>query len=328
MTGLVMKSTGSWYEVLGEDQKKYQCRTRGKLRLEGIKATNPIAVGDRVIFMQELANLPALPAYRPGRSTTSGDGAGRQGIGSIEEILPRENQILRQSVKKTGHSQVLAANVDQVLLIATLKQPRTSLGFIDRFLVSAESFRIPQALLFNKSDLLSSEELIELEALKILYHTIGVHTWSGSALHDDSSVLSKVLQNKVTLIAGHSGVGKSTLLNRISPEINQTTSGISSFSEKGTHTTTFAEMFQLDSKTFVIDTPGIKEWGLVDMNPQEISDYFPEMRELRLNCKFGARCIHINEPKCSVLEAVNAGTISTHRYKSYVSMVLGEDNRK
>ena len=304
MTGLVMKSTGSWYEVVGQDQKKYQCRTRGKLRLEGIKETNPIAVGDRVNFIEEAS------------------------VGSIEEILPRENQILRQSVKKTGHSQVLAANVDQVLLIATLKQPRTSHGFIDRFLVSAESFRIPQALFFNKSDLLHEKELSELESLKKLYNSIGVTTWSGSAIHDELSLLSNILKNKVTLVAGHSGVGKSTLLNRISPDINQTTNRISGFSDKGTHTTTFAEMFQLDSTTFVIDTPGIKEWGLVDMNQQEISDYFPEMRDVRLNCKFGARCIHINEPKCSVLEAVNSGMISANRYKSYVSMVMGEDNRK
>ena len=304
MTGLVMRSTGSWYVVLGDDHIKYQCRTRGKLRLEGIKETNPIAVGDRVTFIEEA------------------------GIGSIQEILPRTNQILRQSVKKTGHSQVLAANVDQVLLIATLKQPRTSLGFIDRFLVSAESFRIPQALFFNKSDLLTAEDINEQDAVMNLYQRLGVNVWSGSALHDNSTQLLEVLKNKITLVAGHSGVGKSTILNNISPEINQTTNIISDFSEKGTHTTTFAEMFQLDATTFVIDTPGIKEWGLVDMNQQEISDYFPEMRELRLNCKFGARCIHINEPKCAILDAVNSGMISSDRYKSYVSMVLGEDNRK
>ncbi len=305
MIGLVMKSTGSWYEILGEhDQKRYQCRTRGKLRLEGIKETNPIAVGDRVEFIEDA------------------------GIGSIEEILPRENQILRQSVKKTGHSQVLAANIDQVLLIATVKQPRTSHGFIDRFLVSAESFRIPQSLYLNKSDLLNPKEVYELESLMKVYTSIGVTTWSGSALHDELSILSKTLQDKVTLVAGHSGVGKSTILNRIAPEIKQATGNISNFSDKGTHTTTFAEMFQLNSTTFVIDTPGIKEWGLVDMNQQEISDYFPEMRDIRLNCKFGARCIHINEPKCSVLEAVNSGKISADRYKSYVSMVMGEDNRK
>ncbi len=305
MIGLVMKSTGSWYDVLGDDQKKYSCRTRGKLRLEGIKETNPIAVGDRVDFFLE-----------------------DDGVGAIEEIVPRENHILRQSVKKTGHSHILAANVDQVLLIATLKQPRTSLGFIDRFLVSAESFRIPQALYFNKSDLFNEKEQHELEAIKKLYISIGVVTWSGSALHDDPAALLKVLSNKVTLIAGHSGVGKSTLLNTISPHIQQGTGEISGFSEKGTHTTTFAEMFQLDATTFVIDTPGVKEWGLVDMNQQEISDYFPEMRDVRLNCKFGARCIHLNEPNCAVLEAVNNHTISEQRYKSYVSMVMGEDNRK
>ncbi|MBK5279171.1 MAG: ribosome small subunit-dependent GTPase A [Bacteroidia bacterium] len=304
MKGLVTKSTGSWYEVLGDNQLKYQCRTRGKLRLEGIKETNPIAVGDRIDFIEE------------------------NGVGSIEKILPRENQILRQSIKKTGHSQVLAANVDQVLLIATLKQPRTSLGFIDRFLVSAESFRIPQVLFFNKSDLLTPQDILELDSIKKIYSSIGVDTLTGSAIHDDITIISKVLENKVTLVAGHSGVGKSTLLNRIAPEIKQTIGDISSFSDKGTHTTTFAEMFQLNSKTFVIDTPGVKEWGLVDMSQQEISDYFPEMRDVRLNCKFGARCIHINEPKCSVLEALNAGAISAGRYKSYVSMVMGEDNRK
>jgi ribosome biogenesis GTPase len=202
------------------------------------------------------------------------------------------------------------------------------LGFIDRFLVSAEAFRIPQVIIFNKRDLLDDRELRSLEKIITAYSRIGVTCFSTSALQDDLKDVRKTLQDNTTLIAGHSGVGKSTLLNKISPHIKQQVGEISDFSEKGTHTTTFAEMFRLDSKTFVIDTPGIKEWGLVDMNKQEISDYFPEMREIRLQCKFQSRCIHINEPKCAVLEAVENGTIDVTRYESYLSMVSGEDNRK
>lgn len=305
MIGRVLKSTGSWYEVVGEDQNKYVCRVRGKMRLENYRESNPIAVGDQVKF--EIDN--------------------NEGI--ISEILARKNHMLRQSVKRTGHSSVLAANIDQVLVVATIKQPRTSLGFIDRVLVSAESFRIPQVVVFNKKDLLTEEEIFELEKLIELYQTIGVNALSISAQHDANlEEINKILQDKVTLIAGHSGVGKSTMLNRLSPEIGQSTAAISDYSEKGTHTTTFAEMFPLNANTYIIDTPGIKEWGLVDMAQQEISDYFPEMREIRLDCKFGARCLHINEPKCAVKEAVGKNLIAASRYNSYLSMVLGEDNRK
>lgn len=304
MKGLVMRSTGSFYEVLAEDGKKYTCRIRGKIRLEGIKETNPVAVGDRVIF--DLENKGGI----------------------IHDIVPRDNHILRQSTKKTGHSHVLAANVDQALLVVTLAYPRTSLGFIDRFLVSAESFRIPQVIVFNKKDLLDLESLQEVADLVRLYESIGVTCFSISAKQNDLDEIRRVLLNKTTLVAGHSGVGKSTLLNNISPDIKQTIGEVSSFSSKGTHTTTFAEMFQLDEKSFVIDTPGVKELGLVDMNSQEISDYFPEMRELRLACKFGSRCIHINEPQCAILDAVKDGRIAASRYASYVSMILNEDNRK
>lgn len=305
MIGRVLKSTGSWYEVAGEDQKKYACRVRGKLRLEEYKESNPIAVGDRVEFDLE----------------------DKEGI--IFKILPRNNHMLRQSVKRTGHSSVLAANIDQMLIVATVKQPRTSLGFIDRVLVSAESFRIPQIIIFNKRDLLSAEEIEEQESIIDLYQSIGVNALAISAQHDESlELVENILANKVTLIAGHSGVGKSTLLNRLSPDFKQSTGAISGYSEKGTHTTTFAEMLQVNPTTFIIDTPGIKEWGLVDMEQQEISDYFPEMRELRLDCKFGARCIHINEPKCAVKDAFEQNLIAPSRYDSYLSMVLGEDNRK
>jgi ribosome biogenesis GTPase len=304
MQGIVTRSTGSFYDVLGADGVKYTCRVRGKIRLEGIKETNPVAVGDHVLIDIE------------------------QDFGSITEILPRHNHMLRQSVKKAAQSHVLAANVDQVMLVVTFAFPRTSLGFIDRCFVSAEAFRIPQVLVFNKKDLLDDEGLEVLNQLTKLYTSIGVTCFSTSAKHEDQSQILQFLKNKTTLVAGHSGVGKSTLLNKISPNIKQSIGDISDFSEKGKHTTTFAEMFSLDKKTFVIDTPGVKEWGLVDMNSQEISDYFPEMRDVRLTCKFGARCIHINEPTCAIVDAVREGRIALSRYENYVGMVMGEDNRK
>lgn len=304
MKGVILRSTGSFYDVLAADGKTYVCKVRGKIRLEGIKETNPVAVGDRVMFDQE------------------------NEIGSITEILPRDNHILRQSVKKTGHSHVLAANIDQVMLVATLAFPRTSLGFIDRFLVSAESFRIPQVIVFNKTDLLDESSLEYQQNVCMLYQQIGVTCLTTVALTEDLSAIQNLLRGKTTLVAGHSGVGKSTLLNRLSPEINQKVGEISDFSSKGTHTTTFAEMFRLDENSFVIDTPGIKEWGLIDMSDQELSDYFPEMRDLRLNCKFGSKCIHLNEPKCAVIQAVESGSISLSRYESYLSILSGQDNRK
>jgi ribosome biogenesis GTPase / thiamine phosphate phosphatase len=303
MQGKVLRSTGSFYDVLADNGKKYSCKVRGKIRLEGIKETNPVAVGDRVQFDPEHA------------------------VGSITDILPRRNHMLRRSVKKTGHSHVLAANIDQAMIIATLALPRTSLGFIDRFLAAAESFRIPQLLVFNKKDLLDEESLAYQQTLFEQYSNIGVQTFSISA-HAESAIILPLLHGKTTLVAGHSGVGKSTFLNAIAPEINQKTSEISDFSSKGTHTTTFAEMFQIDSNTFVIDTPGVKEWGLVDMDPQEVSDYFPEMRDLRLNCKFGSRCLHLTEPKCAVVDAVQSGKIALSRYESYVSIMTEEDTRK
>jgi ribosome biogenesis GTPase len=305
MKGVIMRSTGSFYDVKAEDGHVYNCRVRGKLRLEEIKETNPVAVGDHVLI--ELEN----------------------DLGTITEILPRTNHILRQSVKKTGHAHVLAANVDQVMLIVTLKQPRTSLGFIDRCLVAAESFRVPQVIVFNKRDLFTEKDEREIEELVNIYEPLGVRVFTISAQNEDSfEDLLSALQNKVTLVAGHSGVGKSTLLNKLSPGLDQSVGKISGFSDKGTHTTTFAEMFALNKTTFIIDTPGVKEWGLVQMNEQEISDYFPEMRELRSECKFGSRCLHLHEPKCAIKDAVENGAIAASRYNSYLSMVMGEDNRK
>ena len=306
MKGRVFKSTGSFYRVKGEDNVMYNSRVRGKLRLDGLKESNPVAVGDWVEFDRE---------------------NDRDGI--ISKILNRENHVLRQSVKRTEHSSVLAANVDQAILLATLAQPRTSLGFIDRFLVSCEAFRIPQILIFNKSDLLDEDQRELIEKIKDLYVKVNVPVLIISALNlSEKDSLLNLFQDKTTLVAGHSGVGKSALLNELIPGVAQSVGDVSTVTEKGTHTTTFAEMFQLNESSFVIDTPGIKEWGLVDMNEQELSDYFPEMRDLRLNCKFGSRCIHINEPKCAIIKAVTQGDIAISRYESYLSMVSGKDNRK
>jgi len=305
MEGRVMKSTGSWYEVMGEDRKVYLCRLQGKLRLDNVKETNPVAIGDLVELVIE--NNDA----------------------SIAAVKPRDNHILRQSVKKAGHSHVLAANIDQVMLIATLRHPRTSTGFIDRFLVSAESFRIPQVIVFNKKDLLTADAREEVDQLQSIYGSIGAVTEMVSATGDESlQSLVDHLKNKTTLVAGHSGVGKSTLLNKLFPHLQQSVREVSDATEKGTHTTTFAEMFMIDPATFVIDTPGVKEWGLADMDDQEISDYFPEMRELRLECKFGSRCLHLTEPKCAIRQAVDDSLIAPSRYASYVSIVTHEDNRK
>jgi ribosome biogenesis GTPase len=304
MKGVVFKSTGSWYQVQGSDEKLYSCRVRGKIRLEGLKETNPVAVGDYVEIMPD------------------GDEA------VITELLPRENYIVRQSVKKTGHIHVIASNIDQALLIVTLSQPRTSLGFIDRFTVAAEAFRIPQVLVFNKSDLWKESEVQQASECLHLYRSIGVTCLATTALRDDQQELKDVLAGKKTLMAGLSGAGKSTLLNKLSDDIRQKTSEISGFSSKGTHTTTFAEMFRLDASTYIIDTPGIKELGLVDMTPEEISDYFPEMRELRLGCRYGSKCLHISEPGCEVKKAVEEGRVASSRYGNYVRMVSGEDNRK
>jgi ribosome biogenesis GTPase len=304
MKGKVMRSTGSFYDVLGEDGNKYICRVRGKIRLEGIRETNPVAVGDLVIFDTE------------------------HKTGSITEILQRNNHMLRQSVKKSAHSHVLAANVDQAMVVVTITKPRTSLGFIDRFLVSAEAFRIPQLIVFNKEDLWSEEERSIVSQLIQLYTPLGITCFVTSATTEPVDAILQQLQHKTTLITGHSGVGKSTLLNRFSSSITQTVGDISDFTEKGMHTTTFAEMFELNDSTYVIDTPGVKEWGLVNMEKEEISDYFPEMRALCSQCKYGASCLHIHEPQCAIHDAVREGKIAASRFDSYASMLLGEDNRK
>lgn len=305
--GLVMRSTGSWYEVQLESKKIIKCRLRGKLKLKGFKATNPIAVGDKVVFSFE-------------DETNE--------LGMITEILPRENYIIRQSVHKTQHAHILAANLDQAILLVTLAHPKTSLGFIDRFLVTAESFRIPTKIVFNKTDLLDEDEKEYLNSLKIIYEKIG-YPCSFTAANTGVGIeeFKNLLVGKKTLLSGHSGVGKSTLINQIAPNLDLKTSEISDFADKGVHTTTFATMFELENDTYLIDTPGIKELGLIDLKKQDIPHYFPEMRDCLGQCKYH-NCSHTKEPKCAVIEKVENYTISSSRYASYLSMLEGDDNRR
>ena len=307
MEGLVFRSTGSWYEVRSEKGDFYKCRLRGKLKLKGSKTTNPVAVGDHIDFYEE---------------------ENKKGQGIITNIHDRENYIIRKSTRKTHYGHIIAANVDQAILIASLIFPKTSLGFIDRFLVSAESFRIPAKIIFNKSDLLDDELLKYVDELCTLYESLDYPTLQISAKKDknmDSTVAW--LDGKVTLLSGLSGVGKSTILNRISPELELPTGEVSMFAEKGVHTTTFAQMFQLNKDILVIDTPGIKEYGLIDMEEWEISHYFPEMRDRLNTCRYND-CLHITEPGCNIIEAVEVGEIAYSRYESYVSMIIDEDNRR
>jgi ribosome biogenesis GTPase len=306
--GLVLRSTGSWYDVRdSRDGHIWQCRLKGKFKALGLKVTNPIAVGDYVNFEIE-------------------DDV--QNFGIIHEILPRENYVVRQSVHKSAFSHLIAANVDQAILIATLVFPRTSLGFIDRFLVAIESFRIPGVLVFNKQDLLNDDMKEFQSELMDLYDSLGYHCIATTALSDEGlEPFSALLKGKVSLLSGHSGVGKSTLVNAIAPDLDIKTQEVSTFANKGVHTTTFAEMFELEPGTFIIDSPGIKELGLADMKSEEISHYFPEMRELLNQCRFN-NCQHINEPGCMVKHSVSEGGIAMSRYESYLSMVGGGDNRK
>jgi ribosome biogenesis GTPase len=306
--GLVLRSTGSWYDVRdSRDAHIWQCRLKGKFKALGLKVTNPIAVGDYVHFEVEDET---------------------QNFGIIHEILPRENYVVRQSVHKAAFAHLIAANVDQAILIATLVFPRTSLGFIDRFLVAIESFRIPGVLIFNKQDLLNEDMKDFQSELMELYTSLGYTCLATTATNRGGlEEFADLLKGKVSLLSGHSGVGKSTLVNAIAPDLDIKTQEVSTFANKGVHTTTFAEMFELEKDTFIIDSPGIKELGLSDMKPEEISHYFPEMRDLLNQCRFN-NCQHINEPGCAVKDAVSEGEISLSRYESYLSMVGGSDNRK
>ncbi|WP_017733432.1 ribosome small subunit-dependent GTPase A [Nafulsella turpanensis] len=307
MRGRIFKSTGSWYEVEDEQQQRWSCRLRGKFKIKGLKVTNPLAVGDWVVFEPE-------------------DEEGH--VGTIIDIEPRENYIIRKSIKNKHQGHILAANIDQAVLIATLAMPRTSTGFIDRFLVTAESFRIPAVLVFNKKDLLKEEELQQLEDLRQIYEPLGYPCHILSAKEEEGiGQFLEVLEGKLSLLSGHSGVGKSTLLNAIAPEVGQKTGEVSAYANKGTHTTTFAEMFTINKDTWVIDTPGIKELGLIDMEEDPLDHYFPEMRSRMNECRFN-NCTHIHEPGCAVVEALDNGNIAPSRYDNYVSMLVEEDSHR
>ncbi len=307
MKGVVVKSTGSWYVVRDEANKMHRARLRGKFKLKGMKVSNPLAVGDRVEFDIE----------ETGEETVV-----------IHKIQDRENYIIRQSTHKSAHSHIIAANLDQALLIVTLVSPRTSFGFIDRFLVTAEAYDISTTLVFNKTDLYDEDVREYQRQISHMYDQIGYKSISVSAMAQEGmDDLLGLLKDKTTLLSGHSGVGKSTLINLLVPDLELRTSGISDFSDKGVHTTTFAEMFEVSPDTYIIDTPGIKELGIVDIPVTELGHYFPEMRERLNKCRFN-NCTHFNEPGCAVIEAVRHNEIALSRYESYLSMMHGGDNRK
>ena len=305
MEGLVTKSTGSWYQVLTNDGQKYDCRIKGIFRTKGITTTNPIAVGDRVDFELEP----------------------EQGTGVITKLHPRKNYIIRKSVNLSKQAQIIAANLDQALLIVTLASPRTSLGFIDRFLVTAEAYDVHAGLVFNKLDLFSDEGLEILADYKAIYKNIGYPCYEVSALNGTNvEQVSAIIKDKMTLFSGHSGVGKSSLINALVPELQLRTTQISEWHDKGVHTTTFAEIFELPQGGYIIDTPGIRELGVIDIEKNELSHFFPEMRALLNQCRFNS-CRHINEPGCAVIKAVEEGEIELSRYESYLSIYNGNDTR-
>ena len=300
--GTVIKSTGSWYRLVDESGTEWDCRIRGKLRIKGIKSTNPVAVGDEVQFEPE-----------EGKDT-----------GIIKEILPRKNYIIRKSINLSKRSHILAANVDHVYLLVTLVAPQTHTAFIDRFLVTAEAYHIQVTILFNKVDLYEPEDLEVLENFMDIYRMAGYRCLTISAKQTNSvEFLKEEIKGHKVMFGGHSGVGKSTLINSLDPNLELKTGDISIANMSGQHTTTFAEMHPLASGGWIIDTPGIKAFGLIDFDKKELSHCFPEMRKILNECKFN-NCQHINEPNCAVKEAVEAGTIHAERYFNYIS-IMEED---
>ena len=300
MKATVYKSTGSWYVVKSEHGQIFNARIKGKFKIDDITSTNPLAVGDHVEIEMENEN---------------------EGSVVINKIIDRQNYITRQSPHNKNQHHIIASNLDQSLLFATLKEPKTSQGFIDRFLVTCEAYHIPAVIVFNKADLHRKKEEEKFEELKSIYEAIG-YTVMAMSIEKITGVeeVKDLLKNKVTLLSGHSGVGKSSFINIVFPELKLKTQDVSGWSGKGLHTTTFAEMFDLPFGGNVIDTPGLREFALMDISKQELSHYFPEMRAVINDCQFN-NCMHINEPGCAVKEVVNSGGIATARYVSYLNIL-------
>lgn len=307
MKGTVYKSTGSWYRVKGENGTFYDCRIRGRFRIGNIRTTNPVAVGDRVIFEIEKK--------------------GGETVGVITEIESRDNYIIRRSVNLSRQSHIIAANVDIAFLLVTLNNPVTFTAFIDRFLVTAEAYHIKAVLLFNKIDSYNEEELLEIKYLAALYRKIGYECIGISAKTGKNiDKVKQLMQDKVSMFSGHSGTGKSTLVNAIEPGLDLRTAEISEQHLQGQHTTTFAEMFDLSFGGQIIDTPGIRGFGVVEMDKEEIGDYFPEFFELKDQCRFH-NCLHLEEPQCAVKEALENEEIAWSRYKSYLQILEGDEDQ-
>jgi len=303
LKGIVTKSTGSWYTVYYNNGERLDCRLKGKFRMQGIKSTNPVAVGDLVNF-----------EFEDGKET-----------GVINKIFDRKNYIIRKSVNLSKQTHIIASNIDIAFLVVTIDNPPTFTGFIDRFLATAEAYSIKTVILFNKLDSYSDEQLDKLAMLDDIYTNIGYQCIAISATKNIGvDEVEALMKDKTTMFSGHSGVGKSTLINAIEPTLNLKTKEVSKQHKQGMHTTTFAEMFELGFGGFIIDTPGIKGFGVVDFEPSQITDYFPEFFKLKSKCKFN-NCLHINEPKCAIKEAVESGEIAASRYNSYVQMVEGDE---
>ena len=305
MKGLVVKNTGSWYTVLTDDGQLIESKVKGNFRLKGIRSTNPVAVGDRVELV-----------------------AHAEGTAFITAIEDRRNYIIRRSQNLSKQSHIIAANVDQAFLVVTVDFPQTSTTFIDRFLASAEAYRVPVVLVFNKTDLLDADLLRYQQMMMALYENIGYHCVAISAETGEGiEALRPLLQQKITLLSGNSGVGKSTLINRLVPDANLRTAEISDAHHTGQHTTTFSEMISLPDGGWLIDTPGIKGFGTFDMEPEELTSYFPEIFRFSKDCRF-SNCTHTHEPGCAVLQALEDHFIAQSRYQSYLSMMEDKDGSK
>lgn len=303
--GTVLKSTGKWYIVELNDGSIVDCRIRGKIRLDGLRTTNPIAAGDRVFISSE---------------------RDEEGKGIISSVELRKNYIARKSTNLSKQSQILAANIDKAYLMITIKSPVTHLAFVDRFLVSAESFRVPVTILFNKVDTYSDDDLFYVDALIDLYEAIGYPCYKISAENSTNiDFLREEIKYKQVMISGHSGVGKTTLINRLDPNLSLRTGEISEYHQQGQHTTTFAEMHKLKTGGYIIDTPGIRAFGIIDLDKEVISHYFPEMRALIGTCKYH-NCQHLNEPHCNIKASVESGLISESRYQTYLQLMTEDEN--